>query len=98
MGVYLYLLPFGVDRNGFRSGQVMDGGRMLPHGVGAVGRKPAVLHPASQSEAQVHTDMIIQCPMVGHHIRAQRAISVCYLARNGLSFINETTVLLYLFG
>ena len=71
---------------------------MLPHGVGAVGRKPAVLHPASQSEAQVHMDMIIQRPMVGRHIRTQRAVSVCYFARNALSFVNKTAVLLYLFG
>ena len=64
MGVYPYLLLLGVYHNG----------------IGAVGDKPAVFHPAGQGEAQVHTDMVIQRPVISGHIRTERAVPVCHLA------------------
>ena len=61
--MYPYLLLW-VYHNGLRSGKVVDCGCMLPHGVGAVGNKIAIQHPADQTEAQVHSDVVIQGPVV----------------------------------
>ena len=56
--MYLYSPLFGARRNWFGNGESV-GSSMLPHVVGAVGHKPTILHPAGQSEAQVHPDVVV---------------------------------------
>ena len=69
---------------------------MLPHGIRAVGDKPAVFHPAGKGEPQVHTDVIIKRPVIGGRIGTERAVPVFHLALDGLSLVNQTTTLFYL--
>ena len=57
MGIHLYLLPLSIC-DGLRCLQAVGGG-VFPHGIGTVGQEPAIWHPASQSEAEVHTEMIV---------------------------------------
>ena len=68
---------------------------MLPHVVRAVGHKPTILHPAGQSEVQVHPDVVIKGPVVCRHVGTERAIPVRYLTLNDLAFVNQTTALLH---
>ena len=49
---------FGVHRDWLRNGESV-GFSMLPHEIRAVGHKPTTLHPAGQSEAQVHMDVVV---------------------------------------
>ena len=63
MGMYPYSVLFGVHRDSLRNGESV-GDSMLPHKIGAVGHKPTVLHPASQSEVQVHPDVVVQGPVI----------------------------------
>ena len=62
-GMYPYSLLFGARHNWFGDGESVRNG-MLPHMVGAVGDIPAVFHPTGQSEAQVHTDVVVQSLVV----------------------------------
>ena len=52
---------------------------MLPHEFGVVSHEPAVLHPTSQSEVQVHPDVVVQGAVIGGSVRAERAIPVHHL-------------------
>ena len=58
MGMYPYSLLFGACRDWLRNSESV-GSSMLPHEFEAVGDKPTILHPAGQSEAQVHPDVIV---------------------------------------
>ena len=58
MGMYPYSPLFGARRNWLGNGESV-GSSMLPHVVGAVGHKPTILHPAGQSEVQVHPDVVV---------------------------------------
>ena len=71
---------------------------MLPHEFGVVSHEPAVLHPASQSEVQVHPDVVVQGVVIGRGVGAERAIPVCHLPLYDLAFVDKGTTLFNLFG
>ena len=58
---YLFLL---VHSDGL-PGVKLVGSSVLPHALGAVCDEPAIRHPASQGEAQVHPDVVVESPVVG---------------------------------
>ena len=92
--MYPYSPLFGACRNWFGNGESVGSG-MLPHVVGTVGHKPTILHPAGQSEAQVHPDVVVKSPMVRRRVRTERAVPVRYLTLNHLPFMNQATALLH---
>ena len=71
---------------------------MLPHKFGVVSHEPAVLHPASQSEVQVHPDVVVQGAVIGRGIGAERAIPVRHLPLYDPAFVDKGTTLFNLFG
>ena len=71
---------------------------MLPHEIGVVSQEPAVLHPASQSEAQVHPDVVVQGAVIGGGIGAEWAIPMRHLPLYDLAFVDKGTALFNLFG
>ena len=58
MGIYPYSFLF-VHRDWLRSVESMVSS-MLPHEIGVVSHEPTVLHPAGQSEAQMHLDVVVK--------------------------------------
>ena len=62
---------------------------MLPHEFGVVSDEPAVLHPASQSEVQVHLDVVVQGAVVSGGIAAERAVPVRHLPLYVLAFVDK---------
>ena len=70
---------------------------MLPHEFGVVGDEPAVLHPTSQSEAQVHPDVVVQGAVVSGGIGAERAVPVRHLPLYVPAFVDKGTALFNLF-
>ena len=70
---------------------------MPPHLLGAVGDEPTVLHPAGQSKAEVHLDVVVQGPVVCRGIGTEWAIPVCDLPLDDPAPVNQTAVLLHLF-
>ena len=71
---------------------------MLPHEIGVVSHEPTVLHPAGQSEVQVHPDVVVQGAVIGGGVGAERAIPVCHLPLYDLAFVDKGTALFNLFG
>ena len=71
---------------------------MLPHEIGVVSHKPTVLHPAGQSEAQVHPDVVVQGAVICGGVRAERAIPVYHLPLYDPAFVDKGTALFNLFG
>ena len=71
---------------------------MLPHQIGVVSDEPRVLHPAGQSEVQVHPDVIVQGAVIGGGIGAERAIPMCHLPLYDPAFVHKGTALFNLFG
>ena len=71
---------------------------MLPHEFRIVSQEPAVLHPASQSEAQVHLDVVVQGAVILRGVGAERAIPVRHLPLYDPAFVDKGTALFYLFG
>ena len=96
-GMYPYSLLFGARRNWFGNGESVPSG-MLPHLVRAVGDVPTVFHPTGQSEAQVHTDVVVQSPVVCRCISAEQAIPVCHFTLNDLTVENESATLFHFPG
>ena len=66
---------------------------MLPHDIGVVSHKPTILHPAGQSEAQVHPDVVVQGVVIGRGVGAERAIPMCHFPLYYLAFVDEGTTL-----
>ena len=60
--------------------------------------KPAVLHSAGQSEAQMHPDVVVQSAVICRGIGAEWAIPVCHLALYDLAFVDKGTTLFNLPG
>ena len=73
-------------------------GSMLPHQIGVVSDKPTVLHPAGQSEVQVHLDMVVQGAVIGGGVGTEWAIPVRHLPLYDLAFVHKRTTLFNLFG
>ena len=96
MGMYPYSFLF-VHRDWLRSVESMVGS-MLPHEFGVVSHEPTVLHPAGQSEAQVHQDVVIQGAVICQGVGAERAIPVCHLPLDDPAFVDKGTALFHLFG
>ena len=71
---------------------------MLPHEFGVVSHEPAILHPASQSEVQVHLDVVVQGAVIGRGVGAEWAIPVCHLPLYDPAFVDKGTALFNLFG
>ena len=71
---------------------------MLPHEFGVVSQEPAVLHPTSQSEVQVHPDVVVQGAVIGGGIGAEWAIPVRHLPLYNPAFVDKGTALFDLFG
>ena len=71
---------------------------MLPHQIGVVSHEPAVLHPASQSEAQVHSNVVVQSAVVSGGIGTERAVPMRHLPLYVLAFVDKGTALFNLFG
>ena len=94
--MYLYSFLF-VHRDWLRSVESMVGS-MLPHEFGVVSDEPTVLHPAGQSEAQVHLDVVIQGAVICRGIGAERAIPIRHLPLENLAFVDKGTALFHLFG
>ena len=73
-------------------------GSMLPHEIGVVSHEPTVLHPAGQSEVQVHPDVVVQGAVICRGIGAEWAIPVCHLPLDNPAFVDKGTALFHLFG
>ena len=58
--------------------------------------KPTVLHPAGQSEAEVHLDVVVKGPVVCRGIGTEWAIPVCDIPLDDPASVNQTVVLLHL--
>ena len=71
---------------------------MLPHEIGVVSQEPAVLHPTSQSEAQVHPDVVVQGVVIGGGVGAEQVIPVRHLPLYDPAFVDKGTALFNLFG
>ena len=71
---------------------------MLPHEFRVVSDEPAVLHPASQSEVQVHPDVVVQGAVIGGGVGAEQAIPVHHLPLYVPAFVNKGTALFNLLG
>ena len=67
---------------------------MLPHEVGVVSHEPTVLHPAGQSEVQMHLDVVVQGAVICRGVGAERAIPMCHLPLYDPAFVDEGTTLL----
>ena len=96
MGIYPKSFLF-IHRDWLRSIKSMVSS-MLLHEFGVVSQEPAVLHPASQSEAQVHLDVVVQGAVILRGIGAERAIPVRHLPLYDPAFIDKGTALFDLFG
>ena len=94
--MYPYSFLF-VHRDWLRSVESMVGS-MLPHEIRVVSHEPTVLHPAGQSEVQVHPDVVVQGAVIGGGIGAERAIPVCHLPLYDPAFVDKGTALFNLFG
>ena len=94
--MYPYSFLF-VHRDWLRSVESMVGS-MLPHQIGVVSDEPTVLHPAGQSEVQVHPDVVVQGAVIGEGIGAEQAIPVCHLPLYDPAFVHKGTALFNLFG
>ena len=70
----------------------------LPHQVGVVSHKPAVLHPTSQSEAKVHSNVVVQSAVVSGGIGTEWAVPVRYLPLYVPASVHKGTALFNLFG
>ena len=68
-------------------------GSMLPHEIGVVSHGPTVLHPAGQSKAQVHPDVVVQGAVIGGGVGAERAIPMCHLSLYDPAFVDKGTAL-----
>ena len=66
---------------------------MLPHDIGVVSYKPTILHPAGQSEAQVHPDVVVQGAVIGRGVGTEQAIPVCHFPLYDPAFVDEGTTL-----
>ena len=65
-------------------------GSMLPHEFGVVSDEPTVLHPAGQSEVQVHPDVVIQGAVICRGVGAEQAIPVhVTFPSNDLAFVRS---------
>ena len=62
---------------------------MLPHQVGVVSHEPAVLHPTSQSEAQVHLNVVVQSAVVSGGIGTEWAVPVHHLPLYVPAFVHK---------
>ena len=71
---------------------------MLPHQVGVVSHEPAVLHPTSQSEEKVHSNVVVQSVVVSGGVGTERAVPVCYLPLYVPASVHKGTALFNLFG
>ena len=71
---------------------------MLPHQVGVVSHEPAVLHPTSQSEAKVHSNVVVQSAVVSGGVGTEGAVPVRYLPLYVLASVHKGTALFNLFG
>ena len=71
---------------------------MLPHEIRVMSQEPAVLHPAGQSEAQMHLDVVVQGAVIGGGVGAERAIPVLHLPLYNPAFVDKGTALFNLFG
>ena len=71
---------------------------MLPHQVRVVSHEPAVLHPTSQSEAQVHSDVVVQGAVVSGGIGTEWAVPMHHLPLYVPAFVDKGTALFNLFG
>ena len=94
--MYPYSFLF-VHRDWLQSVESMVGS-MLPHEIGVVSHEPTVLHPAGQSEVQVHPDVVVQGVVIGGGIGAEQAIPVCHLPLYDPVFVDKGTTLFNLFG
>ena len=94
--MYPYSFLF-VHRDWLQSVESMVGS-MLPHEIGVVSHKPTVLHPAGQSEAQVHLDVVVQGAVICGGVGAERAIPVCHLPLDDPAFVDKGTALFHLLG
>ena len=61
---------------------------MLPHKIRVVSHKRTVLHPAGQSEAQMHPDVVVQGAVICGGVGAERAIPVCHLPLYDPAFVH----------
>ena len=77
MGIYPYLFLF-VHRDWLQCVESVVSS-MLPHDIRVVSHEPAVLHPAGQSEAQVHPDVVVQGAVISRGVGTERAIPVSHL-------------------
>ena len=66
---------------------------MLPHEIGVVSHEPTVLHPAGQSEAQMHPDVVVQGAVICRGVGAEQAIPVCHLPLYDPAFVDKGTTL-----
>ena len=66
---------------------------MLPHDIGVVSHKPTILHPAGQSEAQVHPDVVVQGAVIGRGVGTERAIPMCHFPLYDPAFVDKGTTL-----
>ena len=66
---------------------------MLPHDIRVVSHKPTILHPAGQSEAQVHPDVVVQGAVIGRGIGTERAIPMCHFPLYDPAFVDKGTTL-----
>ena len=66
---------------------------MLPHDIGVVSQKPTILHPAGQSEAQMHPDVVVQGAVIGRGVGTEQAIPVCHLPLHVPAFEDKETTL-----
>ena len=66
---------------------------MLPHEIRVVSHEPTVLHPAGQSQVQVHPDVVVQGAVICGGIGAEQAILVCHLALYDPAFVDKGTTL-----
>ena len=71
---------------------------MLPHKIGVVSHKPTVLHPAGQSEVQMHLDVVVQGAVICGGVGAEWAIPMCHLPLYNPAFVDKGTTLFNLFG
>ena len=91
MGIYLYSLLF-VHRYWLRCVESVVSS-MLPHDIGVVSYKPTILHPAGQSEAQVHPDVVVQSAVIGRGVGTERAIPMCHFPLYDPAFVDKGTTL-----
>ena len=70
---------------------------MLPHQVRVVSHEPAVLHPTSQSEAKVHSNVVVQSAVVSGGVGTEWAVPVRYLPLYVQASVHKGTALFNLF-